>query len=322
MKVSTLITAAAVAAAALIGLAGNASAQATRTWVSGVGDDVNPCSRTAPCKTFAGAISKTATNGIINCLDPAGFGAVTITKSITLSCEYTMGSILASGTTGIIINGADIDVVLRGIDIDGSGTTPGINGIRFLQGSSLIVEKGVFRDFNGASPNGAGIMVNATSGNLKLVVRDSVFTNNGATTSGAGIDISPTGSTSVTVSVEGSLFTDNRVGIRAIGTGTTGTIQLSVTDSEISNSTSHGLVVQADPGSSKVMVTGSQIVSNGDTGIRASGANTIVRVGSSVISGNLVGLNAINGANIRSYGNNQLNGNGTDGAFGGTIALQ
>jgi len=322
MKVSTLITAAAVAAVALIGLAGNASAQATRTWVSGVGDDVNPCSRTAPCKTFAGAISKTATNGIINCLDPAGFGAVTITKSITLSCEYTMGSILASGTTGIIINGADIDVVLRGIDIDGSGTTPGVNGIRFLQGSSLIVEKGVFRDFNGASPNGAGIMVNATSGNLKLVVRDSVFTNNGATTSGAGIDISPTGSTSVTVSVEGSLFTDNRVGIRAIGTGTTGTIQLSVTDSEISNSTSHGLVVQADPGSSKVMVTGSQIVSNGDTGIRASGANTIVRVGSSVISGNLVGLNAINGANIRSYGNNQLNGNGTDGAFGGTIALQ
>ena len=36
-----------------------AQAQATRTWVSGVGDDVNPCSRTAPCKTFAGAISKT-----------------------------------------------------------------------------------------------------------------------------------------------------------------------------------------------------------------------------------------------------------------------
>lgn len=79
-------------------------AQATRTWVSGVGDDVNPCSRTAPCKTFAGAISKTATNGEINCLDPAGYGAVTITKSITIDCEDTQGSILAAGTNGVIIN--------------------------------------------------------------------------------------------------------------------------------------------------------------------------------------------------------------------------
>src|SRR3954470_18938633 len=79
-------------------------AQATRTWVSGVGDDVNPCSRTAPCKTFAGAISKTAVNGEINCLDPGGMGTVTITKSITLDCTGTFGSILAAGTNGIIIN--------------------------------------------------------------------------------------------------------------------------------------------------------------------------------------------------------------------------
>src|SRR6188508_223353 len=78
--------------------------QATRTWVSGVGDDANPCSRTAPCKTFAGAISKTATGGEINVLDPGGFGGVTITKSITIDCEDTQGSILASGTNGINVN--------------------------------------------------------------------------------------------------------------------------------------------------------------------------------------------------------------------------
>src|SRR6187200_1921215 len=82
--------------ATLIGVA-PASAQATRTWVSGVGDDVNPCSRTAPCKTFAGAISKTARGGEINCLDPGGYGAVTITKSITLDCTGTQGSILGAG---------------------------------------------------------------------------------------------------------------------------------------------------------------------------------------------------------------------------------
>src|SRR5882724_9458488 len=82
----------------------SAYAQATRTWVSGVGDDANPCSRTAPCKTFAGAISKTAAGGEIDCLDPGGFGAVTITKPITLDCVGTLGSILASGTNAVIIN--------------------------------------------------------------------------------------------------------------------------------------------------------------------------------------------------------------------------
>src|SRR6476660_10572646 len=75
-----------------------AHAQATRTWVSGVGDDANPCSRTAPCKTFAGAISKTAPGGEINCLDPGGFGAVTITKSLAIKCKYTEGGILAALT--------------------------------------------------------------------------------------------------------------------------------------------------------------------------------------------------------------------------------
>src|SRR6266478_7531324 len=92
-----------------------AQAQATRTWVSGVGDDANPCSRTAPCKTFAGAISKTANGGEINVLDPGGFGAVTITKPITIDCTGTFGSVLVSGTNGIIFQGAGGDTaILRG----------------------------------------------------------------------------------------------------------------------------------------------------------------------------------------------------------------
>src|ERR1019366_1861693 len=93
----------AVAALGLCAFSSAARAQATRTWVSGVGDDANPCSRTAPCKTFQGAISKTAAAGEINCLDPGGFGAVTITKSITIDCGFT-GGILVSGTNGITIN--------------------------------------------------------------------------------------------------------------------------------------------------------------------------------------------------------------------------
>src|SRR3979490_106835 len=96
-----------------------AHAQAARTWVSGVGDDVNPCSRTAPCKTFAGAISKTAPAGEINCMDPGGFGAVTITKSITIDCGFT-GGVLATGANGINVNGTNIIVIIRNLSIFGS----------------------------------------------------------------------------------------------------------------------------------------------------------------------------------------------------------
>ena len=115
-------------------------AQATRTWVSGVGDDVNPCSRTAPCKTFAGAISKTATGGEINIIDPGGYGAVTITKSITIDGNGSFGSILASGTNGVIINAPGGTVTLRHLFINGAGTTLGMNGVRILSAKKVIIE--------------------------------------------------------------------------------------------------------------------------------------------------------------------------------------
>jgi hypothetical protein len=116
-----------------------ASAQ-TRTWVSGVGDDANPCSRTAPCKTFAGAISKTAAAGEINCIDPGGFGALTITKSITIDCDGTFGSVLVAGTNGIVVAAQPTDVVtLRGLFLNGTGS--GINGISFISGSALNLER-------------------------------------------------------------------------------------------------------------------------------------------------------------------------------------
>src|SRR5437588_2590816 len=119
-----------------------APAQAqTRTWVSGLGDDDNPCSRSAPCKTFAGAISSTAVNGEINCVDSAGYGTVTITFSITIKCEGVIAGILASdpnsGFVGVTIDdsggtpGSAI-VTLSGLDIEGAGT--GTNGIQFISG--------------------------------------------------------------------------------------------------------------------------------------------------------------------------------------------
>ncbi len=123
-------------------------AQATRTWVSGLGDDVNPASRTAPCKTFAGAISKTIVGGEINVLDPAGYGAVTITKSITIDGGSNFASILASATTGIIINAPGGIVTIRHLSINGTGTTLGVSGIKIISAKKVIVEDCVIANFS------------------------------------------------------------------------------------------------------------------------------------------------------------------------------
>lgn len=132
----------------LITFAGAASAQATRTWVSGVGDDANPCSRTAPCKTFAGAISKTAAGGEINAIDPGGFGGVTITKSITIRAYNVEAGVLVSGTNGINVNVAATDrVILEGLDIEGLGTSP--NGVNIVGGGIVIIRGSSIRRFTG-----------------------------------------------------------------------------------------------------------------------------------------------------------------------------
>src|SRR5215467_8776205 len=142
------------------------SAQATRTWVSGVGDDANPCSRTAPCKTFAGAISKTAPGGEIDALDPGGFGALTITKSITLDGGGgQVASVLVAGTNGIVVAAQPGDIVIiRNLRMDGllggGNGNAGLSGIRFISGKSLTVENDVIFGFVNA---GVDIEVGASA---------------------------------------------------------------------------------------------------------------------------------------------------------------
>src|SRR4249920_526578 len=149
--------------------------QASRTWVSGVGDDANPCSRTAPCKTFAGAISKTAAGGEIDALDPAGYGALTITKAITIDGGGgQVASVLVSGTNGIVVQAGPSDVViLRNLRFNGIGT--GINGIRFLSGKDLNVESCYIFGF---TTNGLDIALNQATP-ASVHVFHSVFKNNG-----------------------------------------------------------------------------------------------------------------------------------------------
>src|ERR1700712_3426166 len=158
-----------VPALALVALAVPSSAfgQATRTWVSGVGDDVNPCSRTAPCKTFAGAISKTAAHGEINALDPGGYGSVTITKSITIRGRGTQASLLISGTPAVTVNaGVNDKIVLANLSLQGLGTG-GTSGVRFMAGKSLRVQDTDIQGFNTA-----GVNIQSSTPNSRVYITD------------------------------------------------------------------------------------------------------------------------------------------------------
>jgi len=286
-----------------------ANAQATRTWVSGVGDDVNPCSRTAPCKTFAGAISKTAPGGEINCLDPAGFGAVTLTKSITIDCTGTLGGVLASSTTGVILNGAGIIVTLRGLEINGGPPNlPGVNGVRFLQGARLNIEDSTIYNFTSATPNGNGIIINNTSTTVRMHVSNTVIRNNSTATSGAGIRIIPTGTGAANVSLENVQITGNFRGIDITATGTTGAVNVNIGGGAITQNTENAINVTTGANAANVMIEGMTIANNGH-GIFTDGAGAQTRLGNSIVASNGTAFSAGGGSVIRSYKNNQIDFN-------------
>lgn len=276
-----------------------AEAQATRTWVSGVGDDVNPCSRTAPCKTFAGAISKTATDGEISCLDPGGFGAVTITKSITIDCEDTQGSILASLVNGVTINATNTSRIrLRGISIYGAGN--GINCIRILQAKSVFLDEIVCSGF---ATHGVSIENSSTA--IQVGIWNSSFRN----ITNNGLNTFVTGTGSVAVAIDSSLFMFTNIGVN-LGAAAT----VSVNDSTVSH---NGTGMRADGGTSVLSAKGNQVTSN-TTGILAANGATI-RIGGNLVTGNTTGLS---GSNIFTWGGNFVDGNGANGGNNGAASVQ
>jgi hypothetical protein len=262
---------------------GSAHAQATRTWVSGVGDDVNPCSRTAPCKTFAGAISKTAAGGEINCLDPGGFGTVTIVKAITIDCQDILASILSSATNGINVNaGASDKVVLRGLTINGAGTTIGLRGINILAGGSVTIEN--VRVF-GFSQQG---IADTRAAGGTLAITDTVSRNNVI----AGIGVA-TGAT-VKVLISNVRLLNNGHGI-ASGPNAFITIK----GSDLSNNTNAGI----DNEGGNIVASGNAISSNATGVLNSSG---ITRLANNDIVFNTTSINNASGSVI-TFGNNRTN---------------
>lgn len=235
--------------------------QATRTWVSGVGDDANPCSRTAPCKTFAGAISKTATGGEINVLDAGGYGAVTITKSMTIDGKGAQASILSSLTNGIIINaGIDGVITIRNLSINGAGN--GINGIRIIAAKKVIIEDCMLAGFAQK-----GIEINTAIS--CTVVLNNVTVHNAADALGI-------------TNEGGSVIIDN-CRFQTIGNAGINLLngQVTLSNSNISDC-STGVVTALKTS----IVLAANVISNNGTALQAAG--TIASAGNNLLVGNKV----------------------------------
>ena len=300
-----------------------AAAQATRTWVSGVGDDVNPCSRTAPCLTFAGALSKTVAGGEINCLDAGGFGILTITKSITIDCTGTFGSILvSSSSSGIIVNGAGINVVLRGLAINGGTLVQqSSNGVLFASGASLTIIDSTITNVPAPANSGNGIWFGPNT-TAELHVVNTVIANNRV-----GIFVRPSGSGAANVTLDRVTVVNSRAeGLRVVaeaGSSGPGTF-LIATDSTFSGNTK-GVSLETPAGITTFAVlklVRSTITGNSGVGLLANGPTVRADVSGSTINNNGTGVSAVDGAILLSYLDNRVdrNGAGGDGAFTGSVS--
>src|SRR4051794_2789762 len=289
--------------------------QATRTWVSGVGDDANPCSRTAPCKTFAGAISKTAAGGEINCLDPGGFGGVTITKALAIKCHYTEGGVLVAGTNAIVVNaGVNDKVTLAGLDINGlNGTaSPGLNGVRILSAKQVNIIDDEIYGFNGA-----GVDVNPTSSQMRVVVaRSHIHDNN------VGFMQAPGNNTIqfTTAVLRHNEIHGNVCGVvtSAFGQKTSGAFTTAATDCGTNTSAS---------GINKTSVT--NLHHNGINfntfGVWSRGASGITDMAWNEITNNdSFGIHTVDSGVLKTYtpATNVLDGNGADDATNATAPLK
>jgi len=302
---------------AILGLllaCGTANAQATRTWVSGVGADDNPCSRTAPCKTFSGAQLKTAPGGTINVLDPGGFGSITINKSLTIDGGGIEGSLVTGAANGITVNAASTDVViLRNLSIYGTGS--GLNGVRVVQARAVHIENCIITGFRGGGMgNGNGILANPTTAGVKRIyVQDSTIEANGLTGDGGGIRLTPTAGM-VILHVDNTRIKDN-VGY---GIKVNDNAMATITDSFILGNKRSGVWVISSASIADVILHGNRLAENGwDTtfpegAVHINGANAFVHLSDNVISNHDTGILRPSG-HASTFGNNRMIGNTSNG---------
>ncbi len=294
------------------GLFAFSSAQAqSRTWVSGVGDDLNPCSRTAPCKTFAGAINKTAMNGEINCLDPGAFGAVTITKSIQIDCHEVFAGVTNPATNGVSINfdsfaAGDTRKSVRLRNINFSGVDTGLRGISITGGAGVtgteVFVEDCRIDGNFGSP-GNGIR-DARSGGGLLSVSNTIIRN----MSGAGIGTSPAAGAATLKVVISNVKVFNCANGGAFSTNN----KVTIYDSVFSGNSSGGIFAEDNDGGAQTEVAVNHcVITDNGTGF-VSSVNSTIRVSNTTAMYNTT----LFSGTVLSYGNNQAAG----AAFSGPVS--
>ena len=289
---------------ALMAFPAGAFAQATRTWVSGVGDDANPCSRTAPCKTWAGAISKTAAGGEIDALDPGGFGALTITKSITIDGGAgQVASVLVAGTNGFVVAASPSDhVILRNLRFQGllgDGSNPGgagINGVVFRSGASLRLDNVTI---NGFSTDGVLDVNNL--GPSTLVIAHSTITDNSF---GAGVMVAPGPYPAIAV-LRNTALEANACGL-VVSTAGTGS-------STCGTGTGSGSTIAT------VTAFGGSMSANTSDGVFTHGGGARTFLSGNLITGNMMGIDTASGGQNIFLCGNMLGGNVTDGSPSSTV---
>lgn len=278
------------------------AAGADRTWVSGLGSDMNPCSRTAPCQTFAAAYANTNVGGQINVIDAGGYGSLTITHSITIDGSESFSSVLSSmDTVGFLINAGPSDVVvLRGLNIQGGGK----NGIRFLGGGKLYVED--CRIF-GFQERGISFEPNDKS---ELFVKDSIIRDNGT----AGIAVVPSGG-AARATIDHTRLDGNQNGLSVLDDS-----MVTIRDSVASSNTINGVVLLNSAAPPSASIENCLITNNTSNGIKVTGNKTIARLSGSTVTANDTGLLVAGGGAIESFGNNNVEGNiSTNGVPSNTI---
>lgn len=284
-------------------LAMPAHAQNTRSFVSAQsGLDTNPCSRSMPCRTFAHAITQTNAGGEINTLDPGGYGALTITKAISIvSGVGEAGVLVPSGATGITVNAGATDVInLRGLVIEGAGA--GLTGVQFNSGKSLNVENSAFHNLTetGISflPSGAGA----------LFVANTSIADIGNT----GVQVEPGGPAPITAVFSRLEMHNNIYGIYVVGGGggSSSTVNATISESAFSGSTATAIVSQTQSGTATAVMVRKSAVFNNSYGLAAVSTGAILRVTQSAVTGNGTGWFTNVGGSLVSYGDNNIDVNG------------
>jgi hypothetical protein len=284
-------------------------AQAQRVFVSAMGSDGNPCSFASPCRTLQQAHDTVAAGGEIDVLDPAGYGTLAISKSISIQghgwAEVTTTNV---GLAAIQINvGATDTINLRGVIVEGFGT--GQDGITFASGGSLNIQDCVIRHFTNV-----GISFLPSSGSLSLFVSDTLVSD----IPNVGIGVANNaGSPTMTVVLNRVQVENGKYGI-SMSVFPGATANVSIVESVVANQSFRGIDAGSSGGAIIAMVRNSTVSNNG-TGIVAAESGVVVLVAHSSITGNGTGLAVFGGATLSSYGDNNVDGNTTDGAPTNTI---